>query len=193
MTDQEHVNEKISALMDGELREREADPVIAALACDDESRKTWERYHLAVDAWKKNLSTLPLHHSLSDRVMQSLESEPVVFAPSNIPRRIHPMLKQAVGLAVAASVTAVAILGVQSWNVAQTPAAAVAQQGVPAMQAVAAAPASVAEVKLAAEKDVAPANSQMQEYLVRHNQYALGVHGVLPYARIVGYTPETSE
>jgi sigma-E factor negative regulatory protein RseA len=93
--------------------------------------------------------------------------------------------KQIAGLAVAASVTAVTVLGVQAWNrdsvmpaqVAETPAPVPVQ-------------AQTAAAGVANDKTPLPAHiqSQITHYLVTHNQNTVGVHGMLPYARIVGYS-----
>jgi len=47
------MKERISALMDGELDEREAAEAIAALADDARARGTWRTYHLIGDALRE--------------------------------------------------------------------------------------------------------------------------------------------
>lgn len=207
MTGQENFDEKVSALVDGELRETENAHAIDALVRDIELRKSWERYHIAGDAWKKSLPALPLNHQLAERVMKALESEPVILAPHRISRNFKPVLKQAAGLAIAASVTALVVLGGQSWNkiespgsLAQsTPASAVANSQVmlatspaPVAPISGALPNVIEEVAQANERTAVPdqtINSQLHDYLVHHNRHVAGVHGMLPYARIIGYAP----
>ena len=48
------MKERISALMDGELDEREAAEAIAALGSDAQARQTWRTYHLIGDALRES-------------------------------------------------------------------------------------------------------------------------------------------
>ena len=52
------MKERISALMDGELDEREAAETIAALADDAPSRGAWRTYHLIGDALREGRSSV---------------------------------------------------------------------------------------------------------------------------------------
>jgi len=51
------MKDRISALMDGELDEREAAATIAALANDREGRQAWRTYHLIGDALREGQAT----------------------------------------------------------------------------------------------------------------------------------------
>ena len=96
-----NTTDKLSALMDGELHD--ADKLIEQLAADDEMKEAWQRYHLARDAMKGQLSDFP-QLDISAAVRESLESEPVILTP--IWKRMNPrfVMKQVAGLAVAAAV-----------------------------------------------------------------------------------------
>jgi sigma-E factor negative regulatory protein RseA len=50
------MKERISALMDGELDEREAAEALAALANDPQGRDSWRTYHLIGDALREGRS-----------------------------------------------------------------------------------------------------------------------------------------
>ena len=103
-------DEKISALVDGELDEHEHQSTVNELLADKNKRAVWQRYHLIGDTLKRSLPA-GIDHSFSSRVMSELENEPTVLAP---PKQTHSSWSQrAAGLAVAASVAAVAVLGVQ--------------------------------------------------------------------------------
>jgi len=103
-------DEQISALIDGELDGREHQATVDKLLAGSENRKTWGRYHLIGDTLKRSLPK-GMDHDFSSRVMAALDNEPTVLAP---PAPTKSSWGQRVaGLAVAASVTAVAILGVQ--------------------------------------------------------------------------------
>jgi len=113
-----NTDEHISALMDGELAGSDAHPLITQLQRDTALRGTWGRYHLIRAALRDHLpATLELN--VAHKVMAALAAEPTVLAPRGVMlqvrlKRLAPVLKQVSGLAVAATVTAVAILGVQT-------------------------------------------------------------------------------
>jgi sigma-E factor negative regulatory protein RseA len=52
------MKDRISALMDGELGEREAADAIAALANDPQARDAWRTYHLIGDAMREGRSVV---------------------------------------------------------------------------------------------------------------------------------------
>src|SRR3990172_1710217 len=108
----------VSALMDGELAGSETGPFISTLQEDSELRKTWERYHLIREVLRDNLPQ-KLEHQVGANVIAALASEPLHFMPRAARlqskfKTLAPALKQVSGLAIAASVTAVAILSVQT-------------------------------------------------------------------------------
>ena len=186
--------ERVSALADGELDSHQLDALLARMREDSALRARWAHYHLISDALHNNL-TRGTQLDISQRVSAALENEPVIFAPvwqRAIPSR--RIVKQAAGVAMAASVTAVAIFGAQWMN-----------QGMPAapVAAVATAAVPVAKTVEVAALDT-PANGQQpaaaqagdevwvrnfDSYVVNHNEYSgnTGMHGVLPYARLVSY------
>lgn len=192
--------ERVSALADGELDPHQLDALLKRMREDNALRERWARYHLISDALHNNL-TRGTQLDISQRVSAAIEQEPVIFAPlwqrALPPRR---MVKQAAGVAMAASVTAVAILGAQ-WVNRDIPAAV----AVPAM---ASAPATHnSTIELVAMESAAPQQPQMAQapagqqpaeqvwirnldsYVVNHNEYSgsSGMHGVLPYARLVSH------
>lgn len=114
---QEH--DSISALMDGEVGEFELRRTLAQLEQDPELAQRWRRYHIARAGLRGEVQG-GLQQDISSRVMAALEQEPV-YHPSaydrpatSTPRR-KPMLarwwRSVSSMAVAASVTAVVILG----------------------------------------------------------------------------------
>ncbi len=103
-------DERISALVDGELDAREHQASVDKLLAHSENRKVWGRYHLIGDALKRSLPQ-GMDHGFSSRVMVALNNEPTVLAPP-APTKLS-WGQRVAGLAVAASVTAVAVLGVQ--------------------------------------------------------------------------------
>lgn len=186
--------DKLSALMDGELRD--TDKWCERLTKDKEMQAVWQRYHLARDAMKGQLSDFPAL-DISAAVSQSLKDEPVVLTP--VWRRLNPryVMKQAAGLAVAAAVGTIAILGVQQTQqvtadnnivakVTDTQAYQVASQ---------AQPARIRQVSFTTRKKLdAAVETKLSGYLVNHNEFSnsVRVSGVMPYTRIVSFVPSSS-
>jgi len=160
-----NIDEQLSALVDGEISERELDALLARMRKQPELRAQWGRYNLISDALHKNLPRR-LDHGLQARVAEALAAEPVLLAPKRRHKTVGPWIRQTAGLAVAASVTAVAILGFQALHAPEVAPVAVA----------------VAPAAPAAEEALDP-------YLVNHNEHAVsaGVHGMLPYVHLVGH------
>lgn len=113
-------NERISVLMDGEAAEASW---LTSVAQDKEQQETWARYHLVGDAMRAELPDT-LMFDLADRVALALQDEPTVLAPKSrlLRERVQPvvvsMLRYGGQFAIAASVAAVSILGVQHYQLA---------------------------------------------------------------------------
>lgn len=135
---------RLSGLMDGELEARDAAAVLEAAKRDAELRERWRQYQLIGDALKGGGA---LHRDITARVMDALEDEPVVLAPRRTAHRDWPRM----ALALAASVAGVALV---SW--------------------VALGPRNEnrAAADLVAAHAPAPAQPEMQEYLVAHQAQA---------------------
>jgi len=181
----EHIDEQISALVDGELSKDECKRLMEEMRADVSKISCWGHYHLISDALKNNLPA-SFSSDFTARVSQALENEPALEAPP--PVRVLPsFVKPAIGFALAASVATVAYLGL-GWD---TPTQVNTQPRLaltapPPLQA-----STVSKVR-GREWDVEqPAVvSRLNDYLVSHGQYSAltGMQqGVLPQVRIVGY------
>lgn len=194
-------NERLSAFVDGELKDPARDGIVDALYEDPELRRTWERFHLIGDAMR-GTGPVPGADAVARNVSTTLAGESVVrLKPRARRSRLHPLA----GLAIAAAIAGIAVVGLhrldgggaQPPQIADAPrpesAAAVSAPAAPDRSEVHV--ASVAERSAGAETSrlqwsgVAPdAEARLNAYLVSHNEYAGdGVRGVLPYVRIVGY------
>jgi sigma-E factor negative regulatory protein RseA len=149
------MTKELSALFDGELEVHEEPALWIAVKADPRHREAWQNYRLIGDAIRRegNLSC-----DLTGGVMRELDDEPVVLAP----RRKQGIRWSNALMAVAASVTGVAVVGwlalTQQLQSGET--ATLAQASRPA--------ASVA---------ASPAPSQgMQEYMLAHQANAPGLH-----------------
>ncbi len=193
--------ERLSAFVDGELEGPASDRIVDALYEDPELRRTWERFHLIGDAMR---GTGPVAgaDAVARKVGADLAGESVVrLKPRARRSRLHPLA----GLAIAAAIAAIAVLGLHRLDGGGVQPRQVADASRAESAAAISAPAtadrsearvaSVAEPSAGAEASrlqwsgVAPdVEARLNAYLVSHNEYAGdGVRGVLPYVRIVGY------
>ncbi|WP_127477186.1 sigma-E factor negative regulatory protein [Sulfurivermis fontis] len=181
-------NEQISALVDDELHGPALRQALERLRRDADLQGRWSRYHLISDTLHANLASARAAH-LHQRVRAALEQEPTLLAPRRKPR-LSSLAKQVAGVAIAASVAAVAILAVRQNAVEPTGVAPTAMQ-------LAQSPRSAHELVQLASTG-APATvvvpqsanrGRLNAYLVNHNEYSAssGMQGVLPYVRIVSH------
>ncbi len=176
MTDD--IRERLSALVDGEMKEQEAVSLLDRLNRDPGLKQTWERYHLVSDVMRNNLPPVP-SVDLVDRVRRSLHDEPVVLRPAH---RDVASLKPVASLALAASIAVVAVLGFRGYlGSPKAPDATVAHaelnQG-----------ANADSAGMRWDVDRPDVEQRLNAYLVNHNGHTgTGMSGVMPYARIVAY------
>lgn len=206
-TGTEQSGERISSLVDGELDDQlEIDSCLDHLVTNKEASHCWERYHLIADTLKRNLPRV-IDRQLASRVMAELENEPTVLAP---PRMASSLGKRVAGLAVAASVATVAVLGVQfmykedvmapSSQLAQTHGSKTQGTKLPVnkefihrdVQTVTQTvnpPSSSSQsfVQQHPSQIIKQYHPNLNKYLLNHNQRASRgvVQGVIPYARII--------
>lgn len=111
-------HEKLSAFMDGELSENE---FIDTIKSDDELLAKWRSYHVIRSGLRKEASVMP-EFDITAQIAQALDNEPTVLAPKSrwqslpVVGKVVPLLRQSGQFAVAASVAAAVILGVQQVN-----------------------------------------------------------------------------
>jgi sigma-E factor negative regulatory protein RseA len=174
--------EQMSAFVDGELGTDEADALCESFQKDKALRESWARYNLISDTMRHELPEVT-KHDLAARVCQSLENEPTILAPTARSNSMKSAMKHVASFAVAASITAVAIIGIQTYT-ASTPTSGITE--------VATAPDNRAWVRVSGTRwdiNKPSVESKLNAYLVKHNEYAsgAGTTGMLPYASIVGY------
>ena len=174
MSEQQY--ERLSSIVDGESDID--DKFINKLDTDEALRTRWQRYHLIRDALTHHL---PEHGvpDISIRIAQALEDEPTVLAP--VRKRIsQKIMKQAAGLAVAASVATVAVMSVQTSQLAnEGETTTIARIEQPRLDGSAIAQAGLRNQAV---------RSKLSGYLVNHNEYSVTarMQGMMPYMRIVG-------
>lgn len=165
----EKLSENLSAFMDGESKDSS---VVEALSKDDEARATWARYQLISDVLNNRYSKDI--EKIAERVNAALADEATIVTPKQWLNSKH-LMKQVAGLAVAATVAAVAIIIVR--DVPQT---------VTSVEQVAIAPITHQPIRLTAAVE-----KKLNGYLVSHNEFSASTRmkGMLPYSRIVSQAP----
>lgn len=173
------INEQLSALADDELSVPEQALLLRRLAQDAALRDEWERIHLMRDALHNELPSR-MGPSLSARVMAALEDEPAPAVSGGWRRLSRRIAKPLAGLAVAASVAAMAIVGLE-------------QLMGPGQESVAPAPRLAAVDTPATQVsgtrwDQPEMGSRLNAYLVNHSEHTgSSLQGMMNYVRIAGY------
>jgi len=160
------MKQEISALMDGEMFEDQADAFLDKLKRHPEAQQDWDSYHLIGDALRQ-----PDHigKSFEKTFHERLQAEPTVIAPySRTSQRVRNFALSAV-----ASVMALALVAWMSLQVGSEPApqvAAVQQNNVSG---------NISSVR--------PASAQADDYLTAHQEYSpnADVHGAASYIHAV--------
>jgi len=186
MSDRQH--EGLSALLDGEIHGSEVDTLLDDLRQDQAMAAKLARYSLI----GHSLRGEPIHHQALDihaTVSRRLADEPAILAATGSAKVLtHPhWWRPAAGLAIAASVAALAIALVPQVvsqdpakpvfdTVAQTPA-------VPALQPVS------ARQQTRWTQGQPEIESKLNAYLADHNEFASqgSMTGLIPYASFVSY------
>lgn len=104
----ESKKEQLSAFMDNEIDDLNKD-LVDDLLKDPDLLDTWSRYHLISDSLKQRLPEC-IDRNLAKNVSNSLRDEPIIVAPDRFGQRF---VRPVTGFAIAASVAALAILGIQ--------------------------------------------------------------------------------
>lgn len=193
MSEQKH--EALSALVDGELVGEDGPELLDEVLDDATLKRRWAAYHLIGDVMRQ--------HIIDGQVLDGQdEAGPVSADVAKISPRVssgvrswamHPLA----GLALAASVAAVAVLGIfaVSSNDPQPPVQVAATGGTDTTVIPGSDDPTVVILDAGLDparmtwNDVAPGvTHRLNGYLVTHNEM-LGnrMRGMLPYARIVAY------
>jgi sigma-E factor negative regulatory protein RseA len=177
--------ELLSALVDGELQGQELDKALQLLENNEQSREQLQRYQFASDVLNGNIHG-NRRVDLTASVAHALDKEPIYTDKTKdngkasviaLPKQFW---QQAAGLAMAASVGALAVVGIVSQPQNQlVPITTVANE-IPVETTTVATSGNRWTV---GEAEVA---DRLNTYLVDHNEYA-GASDVFSYARVVSY------
>lgn len=170
-------SEQLSALIDGECETPEVGLAILRLCKDKDLQACWERYHLISDALKNNIPEV-INTGFCNRLSQAIAAGSPLPAKASFPA--YSWRKPAAGVALAASVAAVALIGLKALSPGD--------DGSLTLTAAVPAPERVSGAGIE-PGDPRPFNPRLNNYLVNHNEYAsmASVNGMMPYVRMVGY------
>ena len=168
------MEEKLSALIDGEADPDEVPVIMAKLNTDQSFQDRWHAYHLIGDVLRND--TVVFSDNFASNLSKRLSEEPTILAP----RRSKFLNRLFVPLAAAATVAAVGLVGlaVTQVNKINELPVTVATNNVPTQ--VVAQPAQKAAA-------AAPSNTTVNPYLLAHQEYSPSttMEGVVPYVRSV--------
>jgi sigma-E factor negative regulatory protein RseA len=196
----EEIKEQLSALVDDELPEHEREFLLSRMQGDIDLKQCWGRYNLIRDALHNELPH-SIDISLADRVMDEVNNIPAEPSLPNLQElhlqehssvqfleRISRTLKPVAGFAVAASVAAITLFGVQNILYLDEDV----QNGTQVASTVSYNRSEPGYVRTSgtrwdtARKEV---ESRLTAYLVNHNEYSstTNLQGMMPYVLIAGY------
>lgn len=159
---------KISALMDGELFEDEADMLLDQVKHDVGAHADWSAYHLIGDVLRQPDY---INRDICARVRERMHLEPTILAPRS--RGMSQKVRN-VALSAAASVMA---FGVVAWMSVQ-----IAPENNP----------QLAEQKSNIRAASLKVQAQSNDYLMAHQEFSPSndMDGGAAYIRTVAYSPE---
>jgi sigma-E factor negative regulatory protein RseA len=159
------MKQDISALMDGELFEDEAESLLGRIKSDSTVRKNWAVYHLIGDVLRQPEH---IHCDLSAKVRERLQDEPTVLAPRG---RVGKQKMRTYALSAAASLSAIGVVAWMSLQISPEVAPQMAMQ----------------------QTAMRPVNMQTRansnDYLLAHQEFSpsMDMNGDAPYIRTVSY------
>jgi sigma-E factor negative regulatory protein RseA len=179
----EKINEQLSAMFDDELDQQEHELLIRRLKLEDDLKSSWSRYQLIGDVMRNNIAALSTT-DLRAGISQQIEQEPAVSTLKPKASMNTRMMKPVAGMAIAASVAAMAIIGLQNLGQGESPLTDVPR--------LAQAPSTAPLQRVSGTRwDMQQPETEMRlnGYLVNHSEYTsnISLQGMINYARIAGY------
>ena len=183
----EKFNERLSALLDGELESEEQEGLFKAISNNPELRVTWERYHLTRAVIRNELEGLALP-GLANRISDKIRQEPAILTPRWPGITSGNIAKLAGSLAIAASVAAISIISLQpSDSLEQGQLKPLASQSVVEQKDYIRAAGATRWSKRQPGLE-----STLNMYLVEHTEVSptANFRGMMSYGRVAGYDNE---
>jgi sigma-E factor negative regulatory protein RseA len=162
------MKQEISALMDGEMFEDEAESLLKRIERRPDAHRDWEIYHLIGDVLRQPDH---IHSDLSAKVRERMQDEPAILAPR---RHAVKQKMRTFALSAAASMSAVGVVAWMSIQVNPETAPKMAMQ----------------------QNSLRPASAQIlpksNDYLMAHQEFSpsTDMNGGASYIRTVSYRPD---
>jgi len=162
---------EISALMDGEMFEDDAEVLFDRIKRDSNAPVDWAAYHLIGDVLRQPEY---IHRDISARVRERMQNEPTVLAPRS---RMVKQKARVFALSAAASLLAVGVVAWMSLQISPEVAPQMAMQ----------------------QSSLRPASLQIQsrssDYLMAHQEFSpsTDMNGGASYIRTVAYSAEEKQ
>jgi negative regulator of sigma E activity len=172
------IDEKISAYLDGEASRTEVLELLARVKKDPELRHALERHH-RLRAGLHGLVRPGLDAGFADRVMERIAAD--AATPKVVRLRERPVFRMATGLALAASVAGIAVIGLQSLPTQTGP--------VSTPVATVAAPTTVAAEDIRFDELPPEVLEEINDYLISHNNAAAdhGLGSAMGFMRVAAH------
>jgi len=165
----DEIKEQLSAFVDNEAYDQ---GIIDEIKGNADLRATLTRYSIVGDVLNNRYE--PGSHELVSKVSASLDEEAVLIAPRQWMQKPR-LLKQTAGIALAATVAAVAILVVGNFSATTN-----------TQPTVAVGPITNKPIRM-----TSAVQRKLNGYLVSHTEYSASsqMKGMLPYTRIASFAP----
>jgi sigma-E factor negative regulatory protein RseA len=191
-----HIEQEVlSAAIDG-VHDAASDQVLQGIAGQEITRDCWARYHLIGDVLRDGLVDVA-SKDFSQRLRTQINDEPRIVSPR---KRSSSYRRPLAGLAIAASVAAIAIIGVgriapespTPARIAVSPDITLATPAQPQFVARPEIPPAISPAPLVEATPALYSQRRLNGYLVKFNEQrsSVGIPGVNPYVRIVGFETE---
>jgi len=178
------VHEQLSALLDGELPDAEAEMAVRRLTRDTELRSMALRYSLIGDAMRNELpAARPA--DLVDRVRAELDKQPEAVPATTAPARTSGFARAAGGFAVAASVAVAALVALPGRQLDETPPPTLSATEV-------ASPSPEQRFGVQSARAAGGGPDRLTRYYVNHTEYAPPMSGRGALTRIIVIQPEAT-
>ena len=186
------MEDKISALMDGELDAEDATNMVAQFGKTDKFRDEWVIYHMISDVMGQPGQTAPMPADISRRVSSRLATEPAVIASPVAASRPAASRHRMKAYAIAASMTAAAVVGWMNLQVTEQPAQVIADNSPASPTPAQAVATALPPIPVVSVSTSAPIH--IDDYLLAHRAFSPGtaMPGAVPYVRAVAESREIS-
>jgi sigma-E factor negative regulatory protein RseA len=173
------VKEQVSACLDGELPERELPLLSKRLSQDAELKAALTRYALISETLRTGEAVQP-RKDFANVVMARISAEPPANSATSVPARVLHRLRPAAGIAVAATVAALAVFSVQRSGLITTQVVVDNTAGGPAAVSEEVTDRYVVPATPSSTSAFIPA-TRLTNYVVAHSEYSspLGRRSVL--------------